>query len=208
MGRFAGRAGGPVPARPTGFSVAVAVGAAAAYEVLRQRGRVPAGLWAGALLAPLGWLGYVLWVGQQTGDPLGGYFKIQSAWDSRFDFGAGAVRFLRALLLHGGSFVYPAALMVVVVGIVLFGLLCLDRAPLVLVVFAGVLVLLVIGGSGSFSSKPRFLLPVFPLLIPPARAFARSWRLRPAQALLVGAALAVVSLLFGAYVTVVAHSPL
>ncbi|MEU5539568.1 hypothetical protein [Streptomyces sp. NPDC020362] len=194
--------------RPTGFSVAVAVGAAAAYEVLRQRGRVPAGLWAGALLAPLGWLGYVLWVGQQTGDPLGGYFKIQSAWDSRFDFGAGAVRFLRALLLHGGSFVYPAALMVVVVGIVLFGLLCLDRAPLVLVVFAGVLVLLVIGGSGSFSSKPRFLLPVFPLLIPPARAFARSWRLRPAQALLVGAALAVVSLLFGAYVTVVAHSPL
>ncbi|MFF7755392.1 hypothetical protein ACFZCP_40680 [Streptomyces sp. NPDC007971] len=194
--------------RPTGFAVAVAVGAAAAHEVLRQRGRVPAGLWVGALLAPLGWFGYVLWVGQQTGDPLGGYFRIQSAWDSRFDFGAGALRFLRALLLHGGGFVYPAALMVVVAGVVLFGLLCLDRAPLVLVVFAGVLVLLVIGGSGSFSSKPRFLLPVFPLLIPPARALARSWRVRPARALLVGGALAVVSLLFGAYVTVVAHSPL
>jgi hypothetical protein len=91
---------------------------------------------------------------------------------------------------------------------VLFGLLCLDRAPLALVVFAGVLVLLVVGGSGSFSSKPRFLLPVFPLLIPPARALVRTWRVRPAHALLVGGALAVVSVLYGAYVTVVAHSPL
>ncbi|MFF4044926.1 hypothetical protein [Streptomyces sp. NPDC001816] len=194
--------------RPTGFAVAAAVGLAAAQEVLRQRGRVPATLWAGALLAPLGWLAYVLWVGQQTGDLLGGYFKIQSAWDSRFDFGAGALRFLRALFLHGGGFVYPAALMIVAVCVVLFGLLCMDRAPLALVVFAGVLVLLVVGASGSFSSKPRFLLPVFPLLIPPARALARTWRVRPAQALLVGGALAVVSLLYGAYVTVVAHSPL
>ncbi|MFF7975986.1 hypothetical protein [Streptomyces sp. NPDC007905] len=194
--------------RPTGFAVAAAVGLAAAQEVLRRRGRVPAALWAGALMAPLGWLGYVLWVGQQTGDLLGGYFRVQSAWDSRFDFGAGALRFLRALLLYGGGFVYPAALLIVLTGVVLFGLLCLDRAPLVLVVFAGVLVLLVVGGSGSFSSKPRFLLPVFPLLIPPARAFARTWRLRPAHALLVGGALAVVSLLYGAYVVVVAHSPL
>ncbi|MFJ9821409.1 hypothetical protein ACIRU3_40410 [Streptomyces sp. NPDC101151] len=194
--------------RPTGFAVAAAVGIAAAQQVLRQRGRVPATLWIGALLAPLGWLGYVLWVGQQTGDLPGGYFKIQSAWDSRFDFGAGAVSFLRALFLHGGGIVYPAALMIVVVSVVLFGLLCLDRAPLALVVFAGVLVLLVVGCSGSFSSKPRFLLPDFPLLIPPARAFARTWRVRPAQALFVGGALAVVSLLYGAYVTVVAHSPL
>ncbi|MEU1403143.1 hypothetical protein ABZ471_12395 [Streptomyces sp. NPDC005728] len=194
--------------RPTGFAVAAAVGLAAVQEVLRQRGRAPATLWAGALLAPLGWLAYVLWVGERTGDLLGGYFRIQSAWDSRFDFGAGALRFLRALFLHGGGFVYPAALVIVAVGVVLFGLLCLDRAPLVLVVFAGVMVLLVVGGSGSFSSKPRFLLPVFPLLIPPARAFARTWRARPAQALLVGGALAVVSLLYGAYVMVVAHSPL
>jgi hypothetical protein len=195
-------------ARPTGFAVAVAVGVAAAHEVLRRRGRVPAGLWVGALVAPLGWLGYVLWVGWRTGDLLGGYFKVQSAWDSRFDFGAGAVRFLGALFRYGGGFVYPMALLVVVLGLVLFGLLCLDRAPLALVVFAGVLVLLVVGGSGSFSSKPRFLLPVFPLLIPPARALVRTWRVRPAHALLVGGALAVVSVLYGAYVTVVAHSPL
>ncbi|MGW0998434.1 hypothetical protein [Streptomyces sp. NPDC002520] len=195
-------------ARPTGFAVAVAVGAAAVHEALRRHGRVPVGLWVGALVAPVGWLGYVLWVGWQTGDLLGGYFQVQSAWDSRFDFGVGAARFIVALFRHGGGVVYPMALLLVVVGLVLFGLLCLDRAPLVLVVFAGVVLLLVVGASGSFSSKPRFLLPVFPLLVPPARALVRTWRVRPAQTLLVGGSLAVVSLLYGVYVTVVAHSPL
>ncbi|WP_323376081.1 hypothetical protein [Streptomyces sp. RB17] len=194
--------------RPSGFAVAVAVSLAAAYEVLRRRGRVPASLWAGAVIAPLGWLAYVLWVGTETGDLLGGYFKVQSAWDSRFDFGVGSARFLKALLLHGGGAVYPAALVIVAAGVLLFALLCLERAPLALVVFAGVLILLVVGGSGSFSSKPRFLLPAFPLLIPMARALARTWRVRPAHAVVVYGGLAVVSLLFGAFVTVVAHSPL
>ncbi|MCS0604820.1 hypothetical protein NX794_26915 [Streptomyces sp. LP11] len=194
--------------RPSGFAVAVAVALAAVHEVLRRRGRVPARLWAGAVLAPLGWLGYVLWVGTRTGDPLGGYLEVQSAWGSRFDFGAGALRFLRALLLHGGGLVYPAALLIVATSVLLFALLCLDRAPLVLVVYAGVLILLALGGSGSFSSKPRFLLPAFPLLIPAARALARSWRLHPAQAVCLYGALAAASLGFGAYVLAVAHSPL
>ncbi|MER6061483.1 hypothetical protein [Streptomyces sp. NPDC001792] len=194
--------------RPSGFAVAVAVSLAAAHEALRRRGRVPVSLWAGAVLAPLGWLGYVLWVGSQTGDLLGGYFKVQSAWDSRFDFGVGSARFLKALLLHGGGAVYPAALVIVAAGVLLFALLCLERAPLALVVFAGVLILLVVGGSGSFSSKPRFLLPAFPLLIPMARALTRAWRVRPAHAVVVYGGLTVVSLLFGAFVTVVARSPL
>ncbi len=194
--------------RPSGFAVAVAVALAAVHEALRRRGRVPASLWAGAVLAPMGWLGYVLWVGDRAGDLLGGYLRVQSAWDSRFDLGAGSLGFLRALLLHGGHVVYPVALLIVAAAVLLFALLCLERAPLCLVVFTGVLILLVAGGSGSFSSKPRFLLPAFPLLIPMARALARSWRLRRASAVLVYGALAAVSLLFGAYVVAVAHSPL
>ncbi|MFG2965669.1 hypothetical protein ACGFZS_20525 [Streptomyces sp. NPDC048288] len=194
--------------RPSGFAVAAAVVVAGGYEAVRRRGRVPVGLWAGCLLAPLGWLGYVLWVGQRTGDLLGGYFEVQRAWSSRFDFGAGSLRFLKGLLLHGGAFVYTVDLAIVAAGVLLFCLLCLDRAPLVLVVFAGVLVLVVMGGSGDFSSKPRFLLPAFPLLIPLARALVRSRRARPAQAVLVVGALTAVSLLFGAYVMTVARSPL
>ncbi|MFB7505667.1 glycosyltransferase family 39 protein [Streptomyces broussonetiae] len=195
-------------ARPSGFAIAGAVSLAAAWEAWQRRGRVPVSLWAGAVLAPLGWLGYVLWVGSQTGDLLGGYFKVQSAWDSKFDFGLGSARFVKDLLLHGGGVVYPVALVIVAVGVLLFALLCLERAPVALVVFSGVLVLLAVGGSGSFSSKPRFLLPAFPLLIPMARALARTWRLRPAHAVLVYGALTITSLLFGAYVTTVAKSPL
>lgn len=195
-------------ARPSGFAIAIAVSLAAAWEAWCRRGRVPVSLWAGAVLAPLGWLGYVLWVGSRTGDLLGGYFKVQSAWDSKFDFGVGSARFVKALLLHGGGVVYPMALVIVAAGVLLFALLCLERAPLALVVFSGVLILLVVGGSGSFSSKPRFLLPAFPLLIPMARALARTYRLRPAHAVLVYSALTLVSLLFGAYVTTVASSPL
>jgi hypothetical protein len=194
--------------RPSGFAVAVAVAVGGTYEVVRQRGRVPLGLWAGCLLAPLGWLGYVLWVGRRTGNLLDGYFEVQSAWNSRFDFGVGSLRFLKSLLLHGGAFVYAADLVIVAAGVLLFCLLCLDRAPLALVVFAGVLVVVVVGGSGNFSSKPRFLLPAFPLLIPLARALVRSWRIRPAQAVLVVGALTAVSLLFGAYVMAVARSAL
>lgn len=194
--------------RPSGFAIALAVSLAAAHEAWQQRGRVPVSLWAGAVIAPLGWLGYVLWVGGQTGDLLGGYFKVQSAWDSKFDFGLGSARFLKGLLLHGGGVVYPAALVIVAAGVLLFALLCLERAPLALVVFAGVLILLVVGGSGSFSSKPRFLLPAFPLLIPMARALTRTWRVRPAHVVIVYTGLTIVSLLFGAYVAVVARSPL
>ncbi|QJS14723.1 hypothetical protein HKX69_32695 [Streptomyces argyrophyllae] len=195
-------------ARPSGFAVAVAVVLAAGHQVLRQRGRAPVRLWAGALLAPVGWTAFVLWVGNRTGDLLGGYFTVQRAWDSRFDFGADSVRFLKALFLHGGGVVYPAALLIVASGVLLFVLLCLDRPPPALVAFSGVLVLLAVGGSGSFSSKPRFLLPAFPLLVPVARALARTWWLRPPAAMVVYGALTLVSLLFGAYVTVVAHSPL
>ncbi|MFD0507567.1 hypothetical protein ACFQ0G_42050 [Streptomyces chiangmaiensis] len=194
--------------RPTGFAVAAAVGVVAVREVIGRRGRVPPGLWIGAALAPLGWVGFVLWVGRHTGDLLGGYFKVQHAWDSRFDFGAGSLHFLKALLLYGGRVVYPLALVLVVAAVVLFCLLCFDRAPLPLIVYAGMLVLITLGGSGPYASKPRFLLPAFPLLFPIALAFARSWRVRPKHVLLVGSALAVLSLAYGTYLLTASRTPL
>lgn len=194
--------------RPTGFAVAAAVGAVAIQEIVRRRGRVPVGLWVGTAMAPLGWVGFVLWVGAHTGDLFGGYFTVQRAWDSRFDFGVGSLHFLKSLLAHGGRAVYPLALVIVVAAVLLFCLLCLDGAPLALIVFAGVLVLITIGGSGPYASKPRFLLPAFPLLIPLARGLARSWRLRPKHALLVGATLAVASVAYGTYLLTAGHTPL
>lgn len=194
--------------RPSGIAAVAAVVVAAGYEIVRHRGRVPAGLWAGAALAPLGWVGYVLWVGRRTGDLFHGYFRVQSAWNSRLDFGIGALRFLKGLFLHGGGVVYPLALVVVAAGVLLFCLLCLERAPLPLVVFAGVLVLLVVAVSGPFASKPRFLLPAFPLLVPVARALAKTWRTRRAKVCLLVGTLAAVSLAYGTFLVALARQPL
>ena len=195
-------------ARPNGFAVAAAVLAAAAVEVWSHRGRVSHRLWTGAALAPLGWGAYVLWVGHRKGDLLGGYFEVQRRWGSRFDFGHGSLRFVRHLLLHGDRFVFPMTMVIVAAAVLLYGLLLADRAPLPLLVYSGVLLLITLGGSGFFESKPRFLLPAFPLLLPPARALARTARARPWHATVVVGALAGLSFAYGAYLVVVAHTPL
>jgi hypothetical protein len=195
--------------RPNGVAVAAAVLAAAGLEVWRRRGRgVSHRLWTGAALAPLGWSGYVLWVGRRRGDPLGGYFTVQRLWGSRFDFGRGALGFTEHMLLHGTRLLFPMALVIVGTSTVLFALLVVDRAPLPLVVHSGVLLLIALGGSGFFESKPRFLLPAFPLLIVVARALVRTARTRPWHAVVVASALAGLSFVYGAYLVVLARSPL
>ncbi|WP_398655444.1 hypothetical protein [Streptomyces kanamyceticus] len=199
-------------ARPNGFAVAAAVCVTAAYEiVVRTRGRgrkVPHSLWkvcAGAALAPLGWATFVLYVGIRKGDPLHGYFAVQRGWGSTFDFGAGSLVFVKHLLRDGDKLVFSMTLVIVAVALLLFALLVADRAPLPLVVYTGVLVLITIGGSGFFESKPRFLLPAFPLLIPLALAMTRA---RPKSAHLVVCALAGLSLAYGTYLVTTAHMPL
>ncbi|MFI6659959.1 hypothetical protein ACIBL8_31000 [Streptomyces sp. NPDC050523] len=198
-------------ARPNGVAVAAAVLAAAAYEMgrcLRERRGVSHRLWTGAALAPAGWAAYVLWVGHRTGNLLGGYFQVQRLWGSRFDFGEGALKFVRHLLLQGDRLVFPMTMVIVAAAVVLYALLIADRAPLLLLVYSGVLLLIVLGGSGYFESKPRFLLPAFPLLLPLARALARTARARPRHATVVVGALAGLSFGYGAYLVVLAHMPL
>ncbi|KUO16874.1 hypothetical protein [Streptomyces dysideae] len=198
-------------ARPNGFAVAAAVLAAAAYEVWRSRrriGKVIHRLWTGAALAPLGWGACVLWVGHRKGDLLGGYFEVQELWGSRFDFGRGSAHFARRLLLHGDRFVFPMTMVIVAAAVLLYALLLADRAPLPLLVYSGVLLLITLGGSGFFESKPRFLLPAFPLLLPLARALVRTARARPWHAAVVAGALAGLSFAYGAYLVVIANTPL
>ncbi|MFE9661778.1 hypothetical protein [Streptomyces sp. NPDC005955] len=165
-------------------------------------------LWTGALLAPAGWCGYVLWVGQRRGDPLGGYFDVQRDWGSRFDFGQGAFAFVGVVLARTSKFVYPMALLIVLLAVLLFVLLLVERTPLPLVVYSGVLLAVALGGAGFFESKPRFLLPAFPLLIPLARALARTARARPGPAIVVIAFLTGLSLSYGAFLIAFGRAPL
>ncbi|MFD3680821.1 glycosyltransferase family 39 protein [Streptomyces sp. NPDC058613] len=191
--------------RPTGLAVAAAVCAAALYAVAVRGSRAPA-VWAAGLLAPAGWAAYVLAVGARTGDPLGGYFTVQRQWGSRFDFGAGALRSAERVLT-GGHVTLATTVTVVVLAAagLLAVLLLLDRTPLPLLAYTGVLLLMAFGGAGFFESKPRFLLPAFPLLLPVAAAMARA---RPRTSVVVTAGLAGLSYGYGLYLLLVARVPL
>ncbi|QES49320.1 hypothetical protein DEJ50_17410 [Streptomyces venezuelae] len=193
--------------RPTGIAVAAAVSVAAVYELLLKP-RAPLRVWAAALLAPAGWAAHLLAVGIRRGDPLGGYFAVQRDWGSYFDFGHGVAGSVARVLARGpgGTPLVTAVVPVVIVAaLVLAVLLARGWAPLPLLVYCGTLLVITLGGAGFFESKPRFLLPAFPLLLPAAAAMARA---RPRTAVAVTAALAGLSFGYGTYLLISAPLPL
>ncbi|MGH4035865.1 hypothetical protein ACQB60_43995 [Actinomycetota bacterium Odt1-20B] len=177
-------------ARPTGIAVAVAVCTGAAAEALRRHRsdeQVPRTLLLALLTAPLGWGGYVLWAGARSGAGPSGYFAVQRAWGSRYDFGAGTLRRLAGSLAAGDvAPAVAAALAAAVLGALLVAGVR-QRQPLPLLLYTATLVAIVLGGDGYVHSRPRFLLPAFGLLLPLALLVARL-RLRAAAALLSAAA--------------------
>ncbi|MEU3408515.1 hypothetical protein ABZ766_31810 [Streptomyces sp. NPDC006670] len=189
--------------RPTGIAVAAAVSLPALRELLRGN-RAPE-VWAAGLLAPAGWAAYVLAVGARRHELLG-YFTVQRQWGSRFDFGAGTVSVVDKVLT-GGNVTVPVAVTVATLAVagLCAVLLLLDRAPLPLLVYTAVLLVITVGGAGFFESKPRFLLPAFPLLLPLAAATAKA---RPRTAVAVTAGMAGLSFGYGAYLLLVAKVPL
>ncbi|MEW2412508.1 hypothetical protein AB0953_02085 [Streptomyces sp. NPDC046866] len=189
--------------RPTGIAVAAAVSATALHAVLVRRSRAPA-VWAAGLLAPAGWLAYVAAVGARRGHP-GGYFTVQQHWGSRFD-GGRATLLTVSEVLTGGPVPLATTVSAAVLGaaLLLAGRLLLDRPPLPLLVYTAVLLVITVGGAGYFESKPRFLLPAFPLLLPLAAAMAKA---RPRTAVAVTAVLAGLSYGYGVYLMVIARMP-
>ncbi|MGP4000299.1 hypothetical protein [Streptomyces sp. 8N706] len=152
-------------------------------ELLRRHRRVLAGV----VLAPLGWLGYVVYVAVRNGSPFA-YFEVQGRWGNGFDGGRALAGFvwknLTTNLFAGLALCAALAL----VGWLLW--LCVrQRQPLPLLVYTAAMVVISLVGAGYFGSRPRLMMPAFPLLLPAAVALLR---LRPARttAVLVAAALA------------------
>lgn len=160
--------------RPVGLAVAAAVwiGVYAAF----RRGPEPGSrlrMAAAVLVAPLGAAGYVLWVGIREGSPLFGYLDVQGAWGNGFDGGLAFARFVGELIVTTP----PAGLALAagVAGVLwLYVLGVRQGQPAPLLVYCGIVTALALCSSGYFGSKPRLLMPAFPLLIPPALALARA----------------------------------
>ncbi|WP_033213364.1 glycosyltransferase family 39 protein [Kitasatospora phosalacinea] len=180
--------------RPTGIAVAGAVGAAALWDLLSRRGPDAPARWRpllGALLAPLGFVGYVGWVGYEKGS-WDGYFKVQEAWQSTFDFGRSTLKSFAALLGRPDTVWLPQVVvaMVLCCAVLLFGVSVLQRQPLVLLLFSAGILVLALGDAAYFTSRARFLLPAVGLLLPVAAGLARVRTRGTVVLLLSGAALA------------------
>jgi hypothetical protein len=184
--------------RPVGLAVAAAVWAGGIAAL--ARGPVPGGgarPVLGMALAPLGAAGYVLWVGHRTGDGPLGYLDVQAGWRNGFDGGLAFARFVAEKFTS-----FPAALagLGLTVGVALVIWLYVvgvrRRLPLPLLVYGGIVTALALCASGYFGSKPRLLLPAFPLLLPLAAALARP---RTGRSALVVTGVAAVSAVYGAF---------
>ncbi|GAA0294441.1 mannosyltransferase family protein [Streptomyces turgidiscabies] len=151
----------------------------------------------GMLIAPLGAAGYVLWVGHRTGRGPLGYLDVQAGWRNGFDGGAAFARFVAAKFTSFPSALAGVGLIVGVSLLIWLFVTCVrQRQPLPLLVYAGVVTVLALCASSYFGSKPRLLLPAFPLLLPLARALAR---LRTSRSVLVTGVVAVGSAVYGAF---------
>lgn len=189
--------------RPTGVAVAAAVIVAAVLELLTSRagvkprerwGRRIAGPVVSALLAPLGTIGYLAYVALREHDPFA-YFAVAKGWGNGMDGGAAFLSWVSGLL-RGRD---PLMGLLVCGALVLLAVLLLELVrggyPAPVLVFTFVAVLLALSTSGYLGSKPRYLLPVFPLLLPVA-----AWLSRASNARLValGTGLAALSGVYGA----------
>lgn len=186
--------------RPVGAAVVAAVWLTAAAELLRDRGghRVwwrERRMLAGVALAPLGWAGYFVWVGVRTGS-VTGYLDVQDGWGNGFDGGLAFASFIGERLFSG-AFLAGAALLAGVTLLLWLAVLAVrQRLPLPLLAYAGVVLVLALAAKGYFGSKPRLLIPAFPLLLPIATALAR-WR--PGRACLALGSAALASAVYGAF---------
>ncbi|THA73064.1 hypothetical protein E6R60_25755 [Streptomyces sp. A0642] len=146
----------------------------------------------GVVVAPLGWLAYVVFVAVREGRPFA-YFDVQAQWGNSIDGGAALASFILGLPWPGmlGLCTALAAL-----GRLVF--LCVrQRQPLPVLVYAIAVVVISLIGSGYFGSRPRLMMPAFPLLLPPAVALLRLRSTARSAAVL--AVTAVASAAYGAW---------
>ncbi|EPD63314.1 hypothetical protein [Streptomyces sp. HGB0020] len=157
--------------RPTAVALIAAL-TVAALRTLHHRQEDVARPATAILVAPLGLFGYLLYVGDRTGD-LTGYFALQKgAWAHTFDFGEQTLDVLTSLAVGRTDYLFPClvediiGVLVVLLGLVLIPLLIRLRPPSVLTVHTVLTFALVLGSQQIFGNVSRYLLPAFPLFIP------------------------------------------
>ena len=162
--------------RPTGVVVIATVVVVGLTTLRRRPGRSEsARILTAITLSPIGYLGFLGVVWARTGHPLG-WFTIQTdGWDTRFDFGVAAVRFVNDSLTHSGEVAPVATAAIMLSTPLLIAVAVWSRLPWPVLLYAMLVVASIMASSGLMMSRARLLLPAFVLLIPFAVIMAR-WR--------------------------------
>jgi hypothetical protein len=157
--------------------------------------------WLAVLIAPLGLLGWLVWVSVRL-NRLDGWFYVRgTVWGARLDDGRYTLHALGDLVTG------PSAVETFEVGVALLVAVVLlvagigARLPWPLSVFAAAALLAVLAGAGDFGIKERLLMPAFPLLLPVAIGLARARSRVTVIAVLLG--LTAFSACLGAYLALV-----
>lgn len=191
--------------RTSGLGVGVAVAAYALWLWLRGQQRSGRQLIAAVLAlagTPLWWL----WVGQHVGR-FDAWFLIQDKiWGSRWDWGYAVTDLGRKLFTQevryssDAAFVITVTYVLLILAVLLLAEAAARRLWWPLLVYAVALLALTLGSDGLVNAKPRFLVPIFPLLVPLAMALAEAHRRTQVA---VGVLVTVASAWFGAFLLVV-----
>lgn len=157
--------------RPVGVAIGIAMCTHALTRLRHSDNR--ACILASCALSLSGTAAYVLWVGSQLGTFLG-YLDVQAAWGNGFDAGYSFARFL-------GEFISPSPILTAVLLLAIIALTVIPHVmmrlrgyPPGLIAYSAVVTAMAMGASGYFGSKPRLLIPAFPLLLLVAITLQRS----------------------------------
>lgn len=156
-------------ARITALALVAAVIVAALIAIVRrQDGWRP---WLALLLAPLGTVGYLGYVALRTGR-LDGWLWLQTAWQTRFDWGRFTGERLGRGLVGDVPWLTLTSLIVLAVVVQLVWSYTTKTHP-ALYVYGTLVVFIALTSSNYFQSRARFLLPAFTVLLPAAMLAAK-----------------------------------
>jgi Gpi18-like mannosyltransferase len=159
--------------RSTAAALIVAVFVAVAVQLVRNRANWRRPL-AGALLAPLGLVGYWAFVGWATGKVDGWFWVERNLTGMPFDWGRYTMEEIQHVVFGPVGQPHVLVVLVLVGSLILLLWTFAERLPLYTHAYTLMLMVSALGTGSYFGSKPRFLLPVLLLALPLARLLSNT----------------------------------
>ncbi len=152
--------------RPSGLAVALAVSISVVIQWRKSSdARMQLKDLVVLILLPLGWLGFLIYLAIKHHNPFA-YFELQKDWKNGFDFGRAFLEWIWHYFSAGNPLIGTGILIASAIPFFLLRASIRTKQPVEFLVFSGFLIFISFTTQGYFGSKPRYLMPAYPLLIP------------------------------------------